>query len=64
MKVKELIELLKGYDQELEVIYSLHSEHVLLENRDVYVEEHCLERPDGWIQSKRPDKPFKKYLVV
>lgn len=62
MKVKELIEFLKTQDQNLLVIYRLHSEQMVMEVGDIDIFEACVERPDGWVHDKRPDKPYKKYL--
>ena len=63
MKVKELIELLKKYPQDIDVAYLCCSENVLLDADELKVEELCFERADGWVANKRPDKPTKKYLV-
>ena len=62
MKVKELIEFLKTQDQNLVVIYALHSEQKVMDMNNIEVFEGCRERPDGWVQDKRPDMPTKKYL--
>ena len=62
--VKELIESLKDYPQDLLVVYSLYSEQILLEEDDLEVEELCLPRNDGWVANKRPDKPRQNYLVL
>ena len=63
MKVSELIEFLKTQQQDLDIAFKCYSEQALLEFSDIIVEEHCLPRPDGWVQHKRPDKPCQKYLV-
>lgn len=63
MKVAELIEFLKTQRQDLHVIYRCCSENALLETKDIYVDEACEPRPDGWVANKRPDKPAKEYLV-
>ena len=63
MTVKELIEFLQTQPQDLPVAYRLYSEQVLLEESDIYTQEHCLPRPDGWIQHKRPDMPSQEYLM-
>lgn len=62
MTVSELIEFLKTQDQELQVIYQCCSEQVILEAKEICELEGCEPRPDGWVQNKRPDMPFKKYL--
>lgn len=64
MTVSELIEILKSYPKDLEVAYYKYSEQCLLEEKEISIEEFCLPRPDGWIENKRPDKPFKEYLVL
>lgn len=63
MKVSELIELLKTFDPELPVAYSLYSEQCLLEASDLEVLELCEPRNDGWVANSRPDKPLIPYLV-
>ncbi len=63
MTVKELIEFLKTKDQDLDVAYYCFSEQCLLKADEIKVVEACIERPDRWIQNKRPDMPTKKYLV-
>lgn len=63
MVVKELIEFLQKQPQDLVVIYKLHSEMCVLEEKDIEIGEACIERPDGWVQSKRKDKETKTYLI-
>jgi hypothetical protein len=63
MKVKDLIEILKTYDQEMLVAYKLFSEQCLLEKEHLKVESLCEARPDGWIQDARPDIETVDYLV-
>lgn len=63
MTVEELIEILKGYNPQLPVVYRCYSEQVLLEEREILVEEHSLPRADGWVEDKRPDKPHQQYLL-
>lgn len=64
MTVAEFIEYLKTQPQEIQVAYCLYSEHCLLDANDISVKELCERRNDGWLQNKRPDKPFIKYLVL
>lgn len=64
MTVAELIALLKTYPQDLQVAYDIHSEHCLLEERDIRAYEACEPRPDGWIQRKRFDMPVCTYLML
>jgi len=63
MKVKELIEFLQTQPQDLDVGYKCFSEQVILDKDDITIEEACFPRPDGWIQDKRPDMPYQKYLM-
>ena len=64
MTVAELIELLKTYPQDLPVAYQKYSEQCMLEPKDISVESLCVEREDGWVANKRPDKPTVEYLVL
>jgi hypothetical protein len=63
MTVAELISFLQAQPQDMPVAYQLHSEQCLMETKDIAVMELCLPRPDGWVHSKRPDKPTQTYLV-
>ena len=63
MTVAELIELLKAYPQDLPVAYSKYSEQCLLDPKDIGIGSACLPRPDGWVQSRRPDMPTCDYLM-
>ena len=63
MTVKELIKLLKTKPQDLQVVYGIYSEQLLLEEKDITIEKLCEPRPDGWVQNERPDKPSIEYLV-
>lgn len=62
MTVSELIKLLRKFPKDLDVIYGLYSEQVMLNEEDIIVAEFCHPRADGWVQNKRPDKPSKEYL--
>lgn len=61
--VADLIEYLKKQPQDLPIAYDLHSEQVLMELDQINIEELCEPRNDGWLHDKRPDKPFRQYLV-
>lgn len=61
--VAELIEFLKGEQQDLIVAYQCCSEQVLLEVGDTEEFEACEPRPNGWVQCKRPDMSTRKYLL-
>ena len=63
MNVSELIKFLETQPQDLPVAYRICSEQELLEAEHIHVAELCEPRADGWIQNKRPDMPYKKYLV-
>ena len=64
MTVKELIDILQGKPQDLQVIYSKYSEFCLLEESDIEIGVHGLPRPDGWVHDRRPDKPTQDYLIL
>lgn len=64
MNVAELIEFLKSQPQDLQVIYCCCSEYAQLEGGEIYIDEACEPRPDGWVARKRPDKPTKQYLIL
>lgn len=49
MTVRELIELLQTYPQDLRVAYRLCSEHKLLEKDEITIEKLQFARPDGWL---------------
>ena len=61
--VKELIEMLQAHPQDMAVVLSKFSEQVLLTDDYVFVVDLCEPRPDGWVQSRRPDMPTRKYLM-
>lgn len=63
MQVKDLINILKEYPQDLYVAYRCCSENVMLEREKLEINELCAKRADGWVANARPDKPTKKYLV-
>lgn len=63
MTVAELIEFLKTQPQDVQVAYQIYSEYVLLKAEEIEIYEGCVPREDGWIHSKRPDKPTQKYLM-
>jgi hypothetical protein len=63
MTVAELIKVLKGYSQDLPVVYACCSEYAVLEFEDISVEELCDPREDDWVARARPDKPTRKYLT-
>lgn len=64
MSVADLIELLKTCPQDMLVGISRHSEHCLLQQRNVQVLELCKPRSDGWIHDKRPDMDTQNYLII
>ena len=61
--IKELIQHLETFDQDLPVAFQVFSEQCLLDINQIKVHELCEPRPDGWVQDKRPDKNSIKYLV-
>lgn len=63
MTVAELIAFLQTQPQGLQVAYACFSEHCLLGAVDINIAEACVPRPDGWVHSKRPDRPTQTYLM-
>lgn len=61
--VAKLIKHLQTLPPHLLVAYQIYSDQVLLELSDLNIEDHCPPRPDGCIQSKRPDMPTQSYLM-
>jgi hypothetical protein len=64
MTVKELIAMLQSKPPYLLVAYMRYSEYCLLEADDITILPLCAPREDGWVHSKRPDKPSQNYLVL
>lgn len=64
LTVRELIAFLQTQPQDLPVAYSLYSEYCLLEADKIEIVSHCLPRPDGWVQCRRPDMPTQDYLIL
>lgn len=64
MTVAEFIEYLKKQPQDLQVAYKCCSEHMLLSEDQIEIEDHCEPRPDGWIQNRRPDMLPQTYLLL
>lgn len=63
MNVKELIEYLQTQPQDIQVAIEKFSDQLLLESKDICLFNACAPRPDGWIQSERPDMPTQTYLL-
>lgn len=63
MTVSELITYLQTFPNDIQVAYKMFSEQCLLKADEIYVNELCEPRQDGWIQNKRSDKPKIKYLI-
>lgn len=64
MTVKELIDFLQSKPADLPVVYSKYSEFCLLEVGDIEIKSLGVARSDGWVHSRRPDKPMQDYLVL
>lgn len=64
MNVAELIAFLGTQPQNLQVAYRCCSEQALLDPSDIQIFEGCEPRRDGWVHSKRPDKPTQEYLLL
>lgn len=63
MNIKELIEHLQTFPQDMEVAYEKYSEQCILTKEDVGIALRCHAREDGWIENFRKDKPSKEYLL-
>ena len=63
MTVRDLVDKLLEFDQDLPVAYKCHSEAMSLLVDDLTVEEWCDRRGDGWLERKRPDKFSREYLM-
>lgn len=63
MKVKELKAYLENLDPEMDIAYTCCSENVILEEKELEIQDLCEARNDGWVANKRPDKPSVPYLV-
>lgn len=61
--VKDLIAFLRTKPKDMPVAYKCYSEQALLELHEIEVREFCEPRGDGWVHSKRPDKPSIPYLL-
>lgn len=64
MTVREFIEYLQQQPQDIQVAYSIYSEQVLLEVKEIEIVEGCQPRNDRWVQNKRPDMPSQQYLLL
>lgn len=64
MQVKDLIESLLQYPQDLIVIVPESTEYCVLEKSEVRITEARLLRKDGWVANARPDKPTQKYVTI
>ena len=62
MKVSQLIEYLKEFPQELDVVFRCFSESRIINKEDITIKTLSVEREDGWVHDERPDKPTKNYL--
>ena len=62
--VAAMIEYLKSLPQDMKIVKSEWSEHVLLEAKNFSIDELCVARPDGWVHEARPDKETERYLVI
>lgn len=63
MTVRELIEFLKTRPQDLLVAYNKYSDYTTMDSEEIFIGELCNPRNDGWLERKRPDKPFQQYLI-
>jgi hypothetical protein len=63
INVSHLIDFLQGLDPKMPIALALHRGLRVMKFDDVNIEKHCAARPDGWVQSKRPDMPEVSYLI-
>jgi hypothetical protein len=63
MTVVELIEFLKTHPQDMPILFRQYSDYTELRADQIGVEEHQVPRGDGYVGSKRPDRPSQKFLV-
>jgi hypothetical protein len=63
INVSDLIDFLQGLDPKMPIAFALHSDLMVMTFNDIHIEKHCAARPDGWVQSKRPDMPEVSYLI-
>lgn len=64
LTVAQLITLLQKLPQDILVTYPQHSESCLLEESDLFIDQLCEPRSDGWVANYRPDKVTVEYLVL
>lgn len=64
MTVGELIAVLQGKPQDIQVAYRCYSEWVLLKAEEIEVKTLCAPRVDGWVHDARPDKPTQEFLTL
>lgn len=63
MNVSELIRILSGFPQDLDIAYEKFSEYCLMEPGDISHETLGEARSDGWVPDYRVDKPVREYIV-
>ena len=67
MTVKEFIQFLETQPQDIQVAHQMCSEHCLLDEKAISIEELKFPRDDGWIHHSwrdEKDVPKQKYLVL
>lgn len=63
LTVGDLKKLLDEYDDNIKIIYALHSEHTVMEAIEISPLKACKPRPDGWVQNFREDMESEDYLL-
>lgn len=63
MTVRELIRYLESFDQDLPIVYELHSEYRLLEAQNIRVRSLHPARNDGWVHSFDHTQHTVPYLI-
>lgn len=63
MTVAELIAFLQTQPQEMPILFQQYSDYTELRAEQINVEEHGVQRGDGYVGRARPDQPSRKFLV-
>jgi len=63
MTVIELIDFLWKLPADMPIAYKCMSEQLVLEAKDIEIQDLCIPRSDGWVQNARPDMETQTYLL-
>jgi len=64
MTVKDLIDLLKKFPEDMPVVYQEYSDYSELTEGAITVQELQFPRGDGYVGGFRADKPSQKWLAI